>query len=84
MAKFTMFNFRYLELSKHMNKKATKVGVEYIAVGVGTNVDPEELHVVAGADKQHIFQVDSFDDVKNLVPEIAIQICQGKCIRLCE
>ena len=35
--------------------------------------------MVAGADKQNIFQVDSFDDVKNLVPEIAIQICQGKC-----
>ena len=60
-----------------MNKKATKVGVEYIAIGVGPKVDTEELHVIAGSDKHHIFQVDSFDDVKKLVPEIAMQICQG-------
>ena len=60
-----------------MNKKATQVGVEYIAIGVGTNVDPEELQVVAGSDRQHIFQVDSFDDLKKYSPEIAMQICQG-------
>ena len=64
-------------MSKHINKKATKVGIEYIAIGVGTNVDPEELHVVAGADKKHIFQVDSFDDLTKYAPDIAMQICKG-------
>lgn len=67
---------RYLELSKHMNKRATHVGVEYIAIGVGTKVDAEELQVVAGADKQHIFQVDSFEELMTYVPEIAMQICR--------
>ena len=62
-----------------MNKKATIVGVEYIAIGVGTKVDPEELHVVAGADKEHIFQVDSFDELRKYTPEIAMQICKGNC-----
>ena len=51
--------------------------MEYIAIGVGTAVDPEELHVVAGADKKHIFQVDSFEELKKYAPDIAMEICRS-------
>lgn len=69
---------RYLELSKNIAKKSSKAGVEYIAIGVGNNVDDEELRIISGSDESRVYRLDNFDDLDKIVAEVAMQICQGK------
>jgi hypothetical protein len=66
-----------LEISKHIAKKSLKAGVKYIAIGVGDQVDDEELRIVAASDESRIYKLDSFDELKDIVARVALQSCQG-------
>lgn len=67
---------RYLEQSKHIAKKSSKAGVKYIAIGVGGNVDDEELRIITGSDESRIYRLDSFDDLETIVGQVALQTCE--------
>ncbi|WAR02587.1 CO6A5-like protein [Mya arenaria] len=66
---------RYLELSKALVHKADRAGVQYIAVGVGPEVNDEEMRIITGSNDEHIFRLSSFEDLENIVAEVAIQAC---------
>ena len=63
------------------SRELQEAGVEIFAVGVTGNASPEELRVMASdPDTQHVFQVQTFDQLFTLVDPISTRICHGTVV----
>ena len=51
-------------------------GVQISGMGIGKDVDTIELAAVA-SDPEHVFQVDSFEDLEGIVKDIKKEVCAG-------
>lgn len=61
-----------------MARKSAKAGVEYIVVAVGDKMDDEELRIITGSNPNHIFKLDTFDELDRIVADVAVQVCESK------
>jgi len=56
-----------------------KLGVNIFSIGVGHNVNPIELKLIASdPDSTHVFQMGSFNDLAGWVDKLSAVSCDGK------
>ena len=56
--------------------KLRAMGVELVAVGVGSSVNDEELQLIAGGKAANVFSVDSFDQLdSSLISKMVEKLC---------
>ncbi|GFR93691.1 collagen alpha-6(VI) chain [Elysia marginata] len=83
---------------KKESRRARKTGVDVVTIGVGDDVNPEELSIISGDEKpgffnilhnfkskysgkrdtQKLFRIPTFDELRSVVQEIAIQACTAE------
>lgn len=55
------------------------LGVNIFSIGVGSNVNPAELNVIASdPDSTHVFRMSSFNDLAGWVDKLSAVSCDGK------
>lgn len=60
-----------------------KLGVNIFSIGVGHNVNPKELKLIASdPDSTHVFQMGSFNDLAGWVDKLSAVSCDGKWYNL--
>ena len=62
-------------------KKLKDAGVIIISVGIGQNINLDELHTMASQPKdQRVILLESFQELAALAKKMSSSTCNGKCI----
>ena len=71
------------ETQKHA-RQAKKLGNTILSLGVGDWLDQQELQTMAShPSKSNTINVESFDDLNNVIPQVLTAICNGKLMIPC-
>lgn len=56
-------------------RRALNLGIHMFVVGVTSKIKEDELLIVTGGESSHIFTMDKFQDIKELLAPVSLKIC---------
>lgn len=66
---------------KRPARRMRQAGIVTIAIGVGTNLDSDQLLAIAG-DEKTLLSLDDFDRLQDLTTKLPTMLCDGKMLTL--
>ncbi|ODM91664.1 Vitrin [Orchesella cincta] len=57
-------------------QNALAAGIRSFSVGIGTNINQQELLAIAGNDSTHVFNTDGFEDLLKLLQPVSRRVCE--------